>query len=288
MPPDGSPAPLQPGLDLGSYRLHEKIGEGGMGVVWKATDTSLDREVALKFLPESVSTDHERLARFEREARVLATLNHTHIAGIYGFHQEKGHRFLAMEMVPGEDLARRLARGPLEMDDFLAIARQVAEGVEAAHDAGIVHRDLKPANIMITPDGKAKVLDFGLAKALEGEPASPESSMSPTLTTPATRAGVILGTAVYMSPEQARGRPVDRRTDIWAFGCILFEMLTGRKIFSGETVSDTLAAVLRADPEWDQLPGATPPAVRRIIDEPAALAFLQSCYQETPKRVFGV
>lgn len=270
-----SPAPLEPGLELGPYRLVEKIGQGGMGVVWKAVDTALDREVALKFLPEFLAGDRERLARFQREAKVLAALSHPSIAAVHGLHEEGGRRFLAMELVPGEDLSRRLARGPLDMDDVLAVARQLAEGMEAAHESGIVHRDLKPGNIMVTADGRVRILDFGLAKAMEEGPSAADTSLSPTLTAPATRTGMVLGTAVTMSPEQARGRPVDRRADIWAFGCVLYEMLCGERVFSGETVSDILAAVLRADPDWGRLPASVPPAVRRLLER---------CLEKDPRR----
>jgi len=220
---------LESGVSLLNFRLAEKIGEGGMGEVWKATDTTLGREVALKFLPASLSSDPERLLRFEREAKVLASLNHPGIAAIYGLHEHQGVRFLAMELVPGEDLAQRLEKGSVPFSEATDVARQIAEALEAAHDQGIVHRDLKPANVKITPDGKVKVLDFGLAKALDpvasGGRSGIDSRMSPTITSLGTVAGVILGTASYMSPEQAKGRPVDRRTDIWAFGCILYEML---------------------------------------------------------------
>src|SRR5262245_53999195 len=235
------------------YRLDEKIGEGGMGVVWKATDTNLDRLVAIKILPEVFSEDPERLARFEREAKLLASLNHPNIDVIHGLHHAQGVRFLAMELVQGEDLAQRLQRGAMPLEEAIAVARQIADALEAAHESGVVHRDLKPANIQITPEGKVKVLDFGLAKAFESDSASGSPSLSPTVTSAGTRAGMILGTAAYMSPEQARGRSVDRRTDIWAFGCVLLEMLTARQIFGGETISDSMAAVLRAEPDWKVL-----------------------------------
>jgi len=256
---------VQPGRILSHYRLVEKIGEGGMGVVWKATDTTLDRPVAIKILPDLFAEDPERLARFEREAKLLASLNHPNIAAIYGLHEAEGVRFLAMELVEGEDLARRLARGAVPMEEALAVGRQVAEALEAAHEHSVIHRDLKPANIRITPEGKVKVLDFGLAKAVDVESVPESPSLSPTMTTAGTRAGVILGTAAYMSPEQARGKAVDRRGDIWAFGCVLFESLTGRQVFSGETVSDTLAAVLRAEPEWAALPPETPSKIRDLL-----------------------
>ena len=269
---------ITPGSRLGSYEVIARLGAGGMGEVWRAKDTTLDREVALKFLPASVAEDGERLARFDREAKVLASLNHPNIAGIYGFHDQAGVRFLAMELVPGEDLAERLRKGPLPVPDALDVARQIAEALEAAHEQGVIHRDLKPANIRITQDGKVKVLDFGLAKALEkatGGGDGRDPGMSPTITSLGTVAGVVLGTAAYMSPEQARGKPVDKRADIWAFGCVLFELLTGRRPFDGETISDTLAAVLARDADWTLLPSGTPEKVRDL---------LQRCLEKDPKR----
>jgi len=259
--------PAKPGQTLAHYRIVEKIGEGGMGVVWKAVDTTLDREVAIKVLPEAFAGEVERLARFEREAKVLATLNHPNIAGIYGLHEHDGIRFLAMEMVAGEELAARVDRGPIPLAEALDIGGKIADALEAAHAAGIIHRDLKPANIKLTPDGKVKVLDFGLAKALASDPASgdPDPEMSPTMTSAGTIAGMILGTAAYMSPEQARGQPVDVRADVWAFGVVLFEMLCGKRLFDGKTVSDTLASVLKIEPDWKDLPDDTPPAVRRLL-----------------------
>jgi serine/threonine-protein kinase len=260
---------IEPGTQLLHYRIVDKIGEGGMGVVWKAVDTELGREVAIKVLPEALAAEAERLARFEREARLLASLNHPCIAAVYGLHESDGMRFLAMELVQGEDLSVRLSRGRLPVEDALQFGRQVCEAFEVAHDAGVVHRDLKPANVMVTPDDKIKVLDFGLAKALAPSEAASGSegglSMSPTMTSAGTQIGMILGTAAYMSPEQARGKQVDRRADIWAFGCLLFEMLTGSVAFAGDTVTDTLAAVVRADPDWDALPSRTPVAVRRML-----------------------
>ena len=258
---------IRAGQDLLHYRIVEKIGEGGMGEVWKAVDTTLDREVAIKFLPDAFAGDAERLARFEREAKMLATLNHDNIAAVYGLHETDGRRFIAMEMVPGEDLAQRLARGPLAVEDAIDIARQVAEALEAAHEQGIIHRDLKPANIKRTPDGKIKVLALGLAKALSPETSgdSGSVSLSPTMTTAGTVAGTLLGTAAYMSPEQAKGRAVDRRADIWAFGVVLHEMLTGEKMFEAETVSETLAAVLRDEVSLDSLSGTTPAAITRLL-----------------------
>jgi hypothetical protein len=237
-----------------------------MGEVYRAVDTTLGREVAIKVLPTAFASDAERLARFEREARLLASINHPNIAAVYGLHELGGNRFLAMELVPGEDLAQRLERGALAVDEALAIARQIADALAAAHEQGVVHRDLKPANVQVTADGRVKVLDFGLAKGLDAGKGGPSDlALSPTLTFGATIEGVILGTAAYMSPEQARGRAVDRRADVWAFGCVLWEMLTGRRLFGGETVSDTIAAVLRAEPEWNQLPEETPAAVRRLL-----------------------
>jgi Tol biopolymer transport system component len=259
---------IEPGQDLLHYRIVEKIGEGGMGAVWRAVDTHLDREVAIKLLPEGFAGDPDRLARFDREAKLLASLNHPNIAGIYGFHPASSTdspSFLAMELVEGEDLAERLARGPLPVDETLHVGRQIAEALEAAHAGGVIHRDLKPANIKLTPDGKIKVLDFGLAKAMSPSEASQAAEAGPTLTSAGTRAGMILGTAAYMSPEQARGKPLDRRTDLWSFGCVLYECLTATQLFRGETVSDSLAAILRKDPNWSNLPAATPPMVRLLL-----------------------
>ncbi len=254
--------PIQPGQTLSHYRLVEKIGEGGMGVVWKAVDTSLDREVAIKVLPEHFADDAQHLARFEREARLLATLNHRNIAAIYGLTQANGVRFLVMELVDGEDLARRLQREALGVDEAVDIAHQLARALEAAHDKGVLHRDLKPANIQITDEGRVKVLDFGLAKEFH---TGGEQTHSPTLTSGGTQAGTILGTAAYMSPEQARGKTLDKRSDIWAFGCVFYECLTGRSAYQGETVSDTLAAILKSEPNWAALPDATPPRVRELL-----------------------
>jgi len=211
------------GQTISHYRITEKLGQGGMGEVFLAHDTSLDRKVVLKFLPDIFSGDPERLARFEREAKLLASLNHPNIATIYGLEQADGKRFLAMELVEGETLAQRIAKGVLPVEEALEVCRQIAEGVDAAHEKGVIHRDLKPANIKMTPDGKVKILDFGLAKAFQEESAAGDLSHSPTITEAITRVGVILGTAAYMSPEQAKGRPIDKRSDIWAFGCVLFE-----------------------------------------------------------------
>jgi Tol biopolymer transport system component len=261
---------FEAGTTLLHYRLAEKIGEGAMGVVWRAQDTTLDREVAIKILPAEFAADTERLARFEREAKSLASLNHPNIAAIYGFHEAQGVRFLAMELVAGDDLSRRIARGPLPLDEALDAARQVAAGLYAAHETGIIHRDLKPANVKITHEGQVKLLDFGLAKnygpqAVSGPGGAGGSGPSMTMTTAGTAAGMILGTAAYMSPEQARGKPVDRRTDVWAFGCVLYEMLTGRVAFPGETVTDVLAAIVHKDPAWDALPSAARPRIERVI-----------------------
>ena len=250
------------GATLAHYKVLEKLGEGGMGVVWKALDTKLDREVAIKVLPESFSSDPDRVARFEREAKVLASLNHRNIAAIFGVDQADGKRFLVMELVEGEDLSRRLERGPLPVEEAIDACHQLARALEAAHEKGVLHRDLKPANVQLTPEGRIKVLDFGLAKAfeIEGDPGA-----SPTLTSAGTKAGMILGTAGYMSPEQARGKPLDKRTDIWSFGCILFECLTARPAFRGETMSDTLASILKSEANWSLLPDRTPPRVRELL-----------------------
>jgi serine/threonine-protein kinase len=258
---------------LAHYRVTAAVGAGGMGEVYRATDTTLGREVAIKVLPAEVAGDQERLARFEREAKLLASLNHSGIAHVYGFERAtlpdgSAAHFLAMELVPGEDLAERLKRGPIPVDEALAFARQIAEALEEAHEKGIVHRDLKPANVKVTPEGKVKVLDFGLAKAFAGDAASGSSSdlsQSPTLAHTGTQAGIILGTAAYMSPEQARGRAVDKRADIWGFAVLLFEMLTARRPFGGETVSEILAAVIKDEPGFEALPAGLPPAVREVL-----------------------
>src|ERR1700685_2411790 len=253
--------PLAPGTRLGPYEILAPIGAGGMGEVYRARDTKLDRDVAIKVLPASFAQDPERLARFEREAKVLASLNHPNIAQIYGIED----RALVMELVPGESL-----KGPLPLETAMNYAKKIADALEDAHEKGIIHRDLKPANIMVTPQGVVKVLDFGLATvAQSSDPSNPANS--PTLTISPTRAGMILGTAAYMSPEQARGKVVDKRADIWAFGVVLFEMLTGKPLFHGETVSDTLAQVLTKEPDWEQVPAK----VRRL---------LQACLQKDPKQ----
>jgi serine/threonine-protein kinase len=259
------------GTSFSHYRVTAKLGEGGMGEVWRAEDTKLERDVALKVLPEVFAQDPERLARFEREARVLASLSHSNIAGIHGLEEIDGKRFLVMEFVDGETLAEKIQRGPMPVDEVVRVAKQIAEAVEAAHERGVVHRDLKPANVNITPDGSIKVLDFGLAKALAPDPISGENivddlSMSPTMTQAMTGMGVLLGTAGYMSPEQARGRPVDRRADIWAFGCILYEMLTGRRLFTGETATDVIGAVVHKEPDLEVLSPRVPARIRRLLE----------------------
>src|SRR5262245_51863140 len=259
---------LAAGTRLGPYEIFAAIGAGGMGEVYRATDTNLKRAVAIKVLPESVATDRDRLARFQREAEVLASLNHPNIAAIYGIERSAGVSALVMELVEGPTLADRIAQGPIPIDEALDIAKQIAEALEAAHEQGIIHRDLKPANIKLRPDGTVKVLDFGLAKALE-----PVSSLnvnataSPTITSPAmmTGVGMLLGTAAYMSPEQARGKPVDKRSDIWAFGCVLYEMLTGERAFQGEDVGEIVAAVLKTEPDWSVLPDVTPTNIRVLL-----------------------
>jgi WD40 repeat protein len=260
---------IEIGQTLLHYRVVEKIGEGGMGSVWRATDTSLDRDVAIKILPDAVAGDPDRLLRFEREAKLLASLDHPNIATVHGLLEARistgSVRFLAMELVRGEDLSQKLARGPLPIDEAVTVCRQIAEAVEAAHEQGVIHRDLKPANVIVTPEGQVKVLDFGLAKSMEAPTSSGDPSASPTITSLGTQAGMILGTAAYMSPEQARGHAVDRGADIWAYGVVLFECLTGRRCFTGDTVSDTLAAVLRAEPDWSALPTSCPPAVERLL-----------------------
>ena len=257
---------LDPGTTLGSYEVLGPLGAGGMGEVYRARDRKLGREVAVKVLPDAFSQDPARLTRFDREARMLASVNHPALAAIYGLEQEGPLRYIVMELVPGETLAEMIARGPLPLLESLSIARQIAEGLEAAHEKGIVHRDLKPANVKVTPEGRVKVLDLGLAKAMDVKSESSDSSEAPTLRLDETRPGVIVGTVEFMSPEQARGRPVDKRSDVWAFGCVLFEMLSGHRAFSGETPSDALAAILTLEPDWSALPGSTPPRVRELLE----------------------
>ena len=269
---------LAAGTRLGLFEIVSPLGAGGMGEVWRAKDTRLGRDVAIKVLPEEFFEDEDRRQRFEREARTLASLNHPGIAAIHSFEEISGRHLLVMELVEGEDLAQTLLSGPLPLDESLAHAKQIAEALEAAHEKGIVHRDLKPANVKVTPDGKVKLLDFGLAKIFESDPASssPSATRSPTLTARATAAGVILGTAAYMSPEQARGKPVDKRTDVWAFGCVLYEMLTGKRAFEGETVSDTLAAVLMKEPDWSAL--RAPGVSSKVVE------LLRRCLQREAKQ----
>jgi Tol biopolymer transport system component len=269
--------PLAAGTRLGAYEIRSLLGSGGMGEVYRARDTSLDRDVAIKVLPEAVAADPEHLARFEREARTLAALNHPGIAHIHGLEGWSGTRALVMELVEGPTLADRIARGPIPMDETLPIAKQMAEALEAAHELGIVHRDLKPANIKVREDGTVKILDFGLAKQVREPAGSPEDSQTETVTLTAglTRVGVVVGTVPYMSPEQARGKAIDRRTDVWAFGCVLYEMLSGRRAFSGETSSDVIVSILDREPDWTILPQATPASVRRLLEQ---------CLVKDPKR----
>jgi Tol biopolymer transport system component len=269
--------PLSAGTRLGPYEILSALGAGGMGEVYRARDTKLNRDVAIKVLPESLASDAERLARFSREAQVLAALNHPNIAHIHGFEESTGVPALVMEVVEGPTLADRIARGPIPIDEALPIAKQIAEALEAAHERGIIHRDLKPANIKVRDDGTVKVLDFGLAKALDTTTVlNANVTQSPTITTPAmmTGLGMALGTPAYMSPEQARGRALDRRTDVWAFGCVLHETLTGKRVFAGDTVADTLSHVLQHQPDWTALPDATPSIVRLLLRE---------CLQKDPR-----
>ena len=255
------------GQTISHYKVLEKIGQGGMGEVYRATDTKLNRDVALKILPEQFASDSQRMGRFQREAEVLASLDHPNIGQIYGIEEAGQTKALVLQLIEGPTLAERIAQGPIPVEEALKIALQMAEGLEAAHEKGVIHRDLKPANIKITPEGQVKILDFGLAKALEGEtPPDLSLSQSPTLTHAATQAGVILGTAAYMSPEQASGAATDKRVDIWSFGVVLFEMLTGRQMFTGKTVSHILADVLRAEPDWNSLPARLHPRLRILLE----------------------
>lgn len=263
------------GTKFGPYEISGTIGAGGMGEVYRARDTRLGRDVALKVLPEAFARDAERMARLRREAQVLASLNHPNIAAIYGFEDSRATHALVMELVEGSTLADCIAQNAIPLDEALPIARQIAEALEYAHERGIIHRDLKPSNVKLTTEGNAKILDFGLAKALEGDPATTDVSNSPTLSALATRAGVLLGTAAYMAPEQAKGKPADRRADIWAFGVVLFEMLSGKRLFTGETTSDTLAEVLKMEPDWTLLPAATAPRIREL---------LQRCLKKDPRQ----
>jgi serine/threonine-protein kinase len=258
--------PSQIGSRIGPYEIESALGAGGMGEVYRAKDTRLGRHVAIKSLPAAFAQDPERVARFKREAQLLAALNHPHIAGIHGLEESNGAQFLVLEFVDGETLADRLAKGPIPLAESLRIAHEVIDALEAAHEKGIIHRDLKPGNVALTADGKVKVLDFGLARYEAGDAGSSiDLTASPTLAYAGTQAGIILGTAAYMSPEQAKGRAVDKRSDVWAFGCLLFEMLSGKKAFEGEDVSDTLAAILRGEPDWSALPSDVPPTVRSLI-----------------------
>jgi Tol biopolymer transport system component len=257
---------LEIGQNISHYNIVEKIGKGGMGEVFRAKDQKLGRDVAIKVLPEEFAKDADRVARFQREAKLLASLNHPNIAAIHGLEESGGTNFLVLELVEGETLADQLKRGPIAVEESLKLALQIAEALEAAHEKGVIHRDLKPANIKVTPDGKLKVLDFGLAKAFAGERGEMILSDSPTLSITATEKGVILGTAAYMSPEQARGETVDKRADVWAFGVVLFEMLTGRATFEGRSVSDVLASVLKSEPEWNRLPPSLHPRIRFLLE----------------------
>src|SRR5687767_8195178 len=271
---------IGPGSRLGPYEVTALIGEGGMGKVWRAHHTGLKRDDALKVLPDAFASDPDRLARFQREAQVLASLNHPNIAHVHGLERSDGVQALVMELVEGPTLADRIAQGPIPVDEVLPIAKQIAEALEAAHDQGIVHRDLKPANIKLRPDGTVKVLDFGLAKAMEPMSAGRDVTASPTITSPVmmTGVGMLLGTAAYMSPEQARGKPVDKRTDIWAFGAVLYEMLTGRRAFGGDEVSDVLASVLAREPDWTLLPRGLSPVLGN---------YLKRCLQKDRKQRVG-
>jgi serine/threonine protein kinase len=263
--------PLADGAQLASYQTLSLIGVGGMGEVYLARDQKLGREVAVKILRGELAQEAERLNRFEREARLLASLNHPYIATLYGMEEAEGVRFLVMEFVPGATLADRLAGGPLPVDESLSLARQIAEALEAAHEKGVIHRDLKPGNVKITPAGKVKLLDFGLAKPV----AVGISPSDETTTHEATREGLILGTPYYMSPEQVRGQALDRRTDIWSFGCVLFESLTGKRPFPGQTGPDIFAAILEREPDWELLPPAVPPPI---------LGLLERCFRKDPGR----
>ena len=257
--------PLETGARIDIYEVIGKLGEGAMGEVYRARDTTLDRDVALKVLPDSFTADPERLGRFQREAKVLASLNHPNIGGIYGLETSGENQALVLELIEGPTLAERIAEGPIPVEQGLAMVRQIAEALSAAHDAGVVHRDLKPANIKVRPDGTVKVLDFGLAKAAEGGATGSGSSDAATMTAMSSQAGGIIGTAAYMSPEQARGQDVDKRSDSWALGCVAYELLTGHRPFEGSTLSDTLASVLARDVDWSRLPDDVPPALHKLL-----------------------
>ena len=266
--------PIQSGTHLGPYEIVSAIGAGGMGEVYRARDPKLGRDVAIKVLPEAFAGDAARMARFQREAKVLASLDHSNIAAIYDLEDSSGTRALVMQLVEGPTLADHIKQGPIPVDEAIRMARQIADALEYAHERGIVHRDLKPANIKVTPEGTVKILDFGLAKALDPQGSVSNIFDSPTLTATPTQTGVILGTAAYMSPEQARGKQVDKRADIWAFGVLLYEMLTGQRAFDGQTVSDALAGVLKTEPDWDALPTDMPAIIRKL---------LQRCLEKDPK-----
>ena len=270
---------LSEGTTIGPYKVVAKIGEGGMGEVWQARDTKLDRDVALKVLPEAFTSDPDRLARFEREAKVLASLNHPNIGSIYGLEEAKGGKFraLVLELVEGPTLADRTKHGPIPLDEALPISKQIANALEAAHEQGVIHRDLKPANVKVKDDGTVKVLDFGLAKAFQPDASDPGLSASPTisLTAAATQMGTVIGTAAYMSPEQASGKVVDKRAEVWAFGVVFYEMLTGTRPFVGDDVSRTLARVIDREPDWDALSDSVPPVLS---------TFLRRCLQKNPKK----
>ena len=253
------------GRQMGSYQVISLLGVGGMGEVYEAQDAKLNRKVAIKLLPAAFVNDPERLSRFQREARMLAALNHPNIATIYGFEQSDGVQYLVMELVPGQTLAERVKKGVLPLEEALKIGGQIAEGLEAAHEQGVIHRDLKPANVKVTPEGRVKVLDFGLAKAFADEPGAEDDANAPTLSALPTMPGVIMGTPAYMSPEQARGGRMDKRTDIWAFGCVLYEMMTGKQAFGGRTSQDQMAAVLVREIDWNALPPAIPGKIRDLL-----------------------
>src|SRR5215467_2487397 len=257
------------GTQLGSHEITALLGKGGMGEVYRARDLKLKREVAIKILPTEFAEDTDRVSRFQREAELLASLNHPNIAAIYDLEEANATRFLVLELIEGETLAERIHQGPIPLEDSLDIAKRICEALEAAHEKGIVHRDLKPANVKVTPDGKVKVLDFGLAKAVESTSNNTALSNSPTLVNSlgATNAGMIIGTAAYMSPEQTKGKPVDRRADIWAFGVLLHEMLTGEQAFCGETVSDILASVLKEQPDFEKVPAKVRPLLRKCLEK---------------------
>src|ERR1700693_3176815 len=258
--------PLPAGTKLGTYEVVAPIGAGGMGEVYQAHDTKLGRDVAIKVLPEAFAHDPEKLSRFQREAKLLASLNHPNIATIHGLEESNGTHYLVMELVPGDTLQQRVKRdGAVPIEEALAIAKQIAEALEAAHEKGIIHRDLKPANVKVTPEGKVKVLDFGLAKAFAGDAGKEDMGNSPTLSMAATMQGVILGTAAYMSPERAKGKAVDKRTDIWAFGCVLYELLTGKQAFHGEDITEILAAIVLKEPAFDALPANISPSIRVLL-----------------------